>query len=555
MNIFIRIVVFILFIPVAVHFSYLFDAAVFQFHKPATVSVQIKKPAKTTENILLVPLDSRPPCLEFVKGLGKINNIDIITPPKEFLDNYHTPADAKKIAEWLNTNIPYAENAIVSTDMLRYGGLIASRTGQVMITDDDFFDYLDRLKKQTNYYIFSIIPRLIIPDDPETRPWPWHVTVYATKKDIYDHFGHTYDFEDMDGMLKRIPPEIIENFNQRFNKNNTFNMKLFEFAQKHDLSLIFGQDDAHPFGRPYENKLNIEQIIKSEKSERIVTSNGADELAMMELASHVVKKQKKPVKIFIEYSTQAAPDMVFHFMAEDIHDTVLDKINAIGAETASSKDDSDFILFVHAGDQRTSSDQLKNIANKIIALSKEKPLALVDLSANFMQRETILKTLINENFPLSSLIAYAGWNTAGNSIGTALSQACIFTVSKKSFSADDMPYIYKTNFEFTISRILDDWVYQKDVQDITDPMLIWRNVNIYQLGTNKASVEDKVADSIKRRQNSFFYKNFARYPFYSDEHGDYYITELNTEIKLPWDRTFEIDLKINTQTGIVIKNN
>lgn len=549
MNKFFKVVALILITPIAIHFSYLFDAALFHLYKPKTTPVEVKTPSEPAEKMLLIPLDSRPPCLGFVQKLGKINDIDIIVPSKELLDNYHKPADTKKLFAWLNENIKNTDNAIISTDMLRYGGLIASRTGLLLTNDETFLTSLSDIKNSSDYYMFSIIPRLIIPDDPQTRPWQWHTTVYATKKDIYDHFGHTYDFDDMDGMLKRIPPEIISSFNARFDQNHTFNRKLLSFALSHDINLIFGQDDAQPFGRPYENKLAIEKIIKAEKADHITTSNGADELAMLQLAHHVIKKQKEPVKIFVSYSTAKGPDMLFHFMAEDIKDTVADKINAIGAQTVPDKNSADFILFIHTGDQHTSSASLKAVAQNIKTLLKEKPIALVDLSVNFMQHETILKTLLNENVPLPSLIAYAGWNTAGNSIGTALSQAAIFTASKRSCPDAYMPHLYKTNFEFTINRILDDWAYQKDVQDIIDPMLLWKGIDTYKLEKNKSAVEKQIADSVKRRQKSFFYKNLGRFPFYSDIKKDYYITELSTEITLPWDRTFEIDLNVRTKAG------
>ena len=38
--------------------------------------------------ILLVPLDSRPPCREFVINGGKIIGREIVTPPTEYMDFY-----------------------------------------------------------------------------------------------------------------------------------------------------------------------------------------------------------------------------------------------------------------------------------------------------------------------------------------------------------------------------------------------------------------------------------------------------------------------------------
>ena len=50
-------------------------------------------PIQYQHKILLIPLDSRPPCTNFVIDLAKIVNIEIIIPPDEILDNYKTPAN------------------------------------------------------------------------------------------------------------------------------------------------------------------------------------------------------------------------------------------------------------------------------------------------------------------------------------------------------------------------------------------------------------------------------------------------------------------------------
>ena len=46
-------------------------------------------PLPVQEQLLLVPLDSRPPCTLIAQDLGRLASIDVILPPKELLDNYH----------------------------------------------------------------------------------------------------------------------------------------------------------------------------------------------------------------------------------------------------------------------------------------------------------------------------------------------------------------------------------------------------------------------------------------------------------------------------------
>ena len=48
---------------------------------------------KMERRVLLLPLDSRPPCLDFVADLGRIAGVEIIAPPEDILDYYTKPGD------------------------------------------------------------------------------------------------------------------------------------------------------------------------------------------------------------------------------------------------------------------------------------------------------------------------------------------------------------------------------------------------------------------------------------------------------------------------------
>ena len=56
-------------------------------------------------------------------------------------------------------------------------------------------------------------------------------------------------------------------------------------------------------------------------------------------------------------------------------------------------------------------------------IAKGQPTALVDLSKHFDSAETVLPQLIEAGFPVNRLLAYAGWNTTSNALGTAIGSA------------------------------------------------------------------------------------------------------------------------------------
>ena len=66
------------------------------------------------EELLLVPLDSRPVCSTMVQKLGKLAGINVIVPPKELLDNYQEPAKSKKLWQWLQNKSANYNTSIIS---------------------------------------------------------------------------------------------------------------------------------------------------------------------------------------------------------------------------------------------------------------------------------------------------------------------------------------------------------------------------------------------------------------------------------------------------------
>ena len=49
--------------------------------------------SKASVKILFIPLDDRPPCLQFTKQMGIIGDADVVTPPKELLGRFRSKLD------------------------------------------------------------------------------------------------------------------------------------------------------------------------------------------------------------------------------------------------------------------------------------------------------------------------------------------------------------------------------------------------------------------------------------------------------------------------------
>jgi hypothetical protein len=508
-------------------------------------------PAKT---VILIPLDSRPPCTQYVQQLAMLVNIKVIIPPPELLDYYKTPANKTALALWLKDAAKNADAAIVSTDMLIHGGLLSSRLGIGTPQDTEqalkLLTELHQTYPDLKIYAFHIIPRLLIADNEANFVYQQKMLKYSVLKDKILTFENPSDIKTLNALEKEIPPEVIQKYLTLNDATAAEGMQLIDMTEKGILNgLIIGQDDGQPFGLPTMVKNRLVNYLDHNPglADRVFITRGTDEVALTMLGHMVFQNGSFHPKIYTEYSHPDAPSIVMPFMPHSVERTVREKLGIAAAIPTSTLDDSDIVLYVHIGTRKTRGAVLTTAARRVKSLIESgRPVALVDLSEDYYGHETLLPYLIKENVPIGKLIAYAGWNTTSNSIGTAVTQATLFSLRlNETNSATDRLKLYQYNLDFLVSRFLDDWYFQKEVQPYVNARLKDAKVDVYNLNDNY----DQVNNWIKRLMNERAYALLQQALF--DKHitvdsdsgpFDIWITSLTVETALPWPRTFEIRL-------------
>ena len=81
--------------------------------------------------MLYIPLDNRPVCQDYVQQTMEAVDCKIIMPPEKYIASHEHEGNPEKITEWLQTKAPKADAAVISTNSLLYGGLVASRTHHI----------------------------------------------------------------------------------------------------------------------------------------------------------------------------------------------------------------------------------------------------------------------------------------------------------------------------------------------------------------------------------------------------------------------------------------
>ena len=502
----------------------------------------------TTKKVLLVPLDSRPPCGQLVADNGRTAGIEIILPPSETMDFYTLPGDTSKMRKWLYDEIKDCDEAIISIDQLLYGGLIASRNKP--IKDEDITALAEYLKKlhgdnpNIKIHAFSILPRMNPPD---------FVEKYQDRKKLmeWSRLVHKYDdnplsetAEKIQILEREIPSEQIKAYTEIYNRNLRLNCLLANLVADGTLEdLTFGQDDGEVYSLPnlklkeFMHYLHKNQIAK----DKLAILHGADEVALSILTNIISRSNS--FKVYVDYSSEKAATKVMPYMAICNQDTAHERLNFHHDVIVSTPEEADYILFISATDEETMDRRRYNAEKLLDYQQRGKPVALVDLSKNFIAQEALLPILIKENFPVNSLIAYAGWNTASNSVGTAISQAEIYlTALNQGLEQDSVVYSNISNLN---NRICEDYYYLKDVIDLVNINLKKKGYsNVYDLdlehnykwavdmmeaAMNQRLVQYKTSDAFTK---SFWLKN-----------TEYTVTNMQISSYFPWPRTFEINLK------------
>ena len=220
---------------------------------------------QTQTRILLVPLDGRPPCKQFVIDAGLIAGIEIIIPPSNLQDYYSQAGDTNGMRQWLLDNANGADAVIISIDQLLYGGLLAAREKDLPAAESEnlitFLKDFHAKYPAISLYAFSILPRQT-PQDT--------IDGYQERKDLLEYSrltgrkaaGLAIDETRLANLKASIPPASLSRYLSHFTKNEKLNEQLIKLAQENILTqLILGQDDGEPFSIPNIEKEHLRKYI------------------------------------------------------------------------------------------------------------------------------------------------------------------------------------------------------------------------------------------------------------------------------------------------------
>lgn len=514
-------------------------------------------PPHYKKTILLVPLDSRPPCQQLVIDTALMDNIKVIVPPPEVLDYYYAAGDTKALAKWLRENFAAADAALLSVDQLLHGGLIASREGKRSAADSQQVISLLRELHQKSpaipIYAFNILPRITPP--PSIGGYSlWDDFIELSR--LTDQLALAPDKKKqarLDELKKKLPAKDLAQYLALYENNYELNKSLARLVRDGTLKMaVLGQDDGEEFGIPNMKKRQLQKYLAAENisSDKFFITHGADELALSLLSKLSAEEHHYQPKVYIEYNPPYIRDYIMPYMAGPVEATLKEKLGLLNAVTVSTPAEADLTLFISCVNKeipdtrRRSADRLKEL------IAAGCTPALVDLSEHFLAEETVFPFLLSRGVPLQELAAYAGWNTTSNSIGTAVSQAVIFAAAKKDLkSRGEALFLWQNKLTLLNNRFLEDYYYLKDIIDRVNLGLNragYVYVNDLDMDRNYRWANAMLQTSLAERAGRLRHTTAFRTPAKVTWPGGslrLQVKKLAIDTCYPWPRTFEIYLR------------
>lgn len=524
---------------------------------PAHV-LHARNSSKLPTKILLIPLDDRPPCLQFPVKMGLIGDAEIVAPPMELLGKFTDAGKSDQIIEWIKKqDLKTFDAAIVSVDMLAYGGLVAMRvhdtTDQAAMKRLEFVREMRKSAPQMKIYASSVIMRLAPTGTLANEPYRENLARWA---EISVDPNLKTETAALDA---KIPAEALANYKAARIRDLKINRAVVDLVKNKTIDyLILSQDDAKPKGVHVADRENLIAYTKKlNLSERIAVQPGADEVSMLLLARSLSDKYDFHPTIKAVYSSEEARAKVMPFEDRALFETVGFHIKAVGARETADETKADALFYVYAS--RFEKNSAERFAADIKAKLDEKKqiiVADIDPKGDVQGGDVSFTESLAEQKSLSRINSYAAWNTAGNTIGTTLPQGVIFALAKAKLLKSEAAKTRILTAEnwFTFHRVLDDYYFHNIVRAKAKNYIRenkWNALRLSDEATGK--VENYSLNLLKESFNELTRDYFGAS---SKNLESNLICEnpSNLTFDLPWNRTFEAAINFDLQCRPAFQN-
>jgi hypothetical protein len=478
--------------------------------------------------IALVPLDERPVTTRLPRQVAAVAGVDVLLPPPEALPRKRGPGDLDRLRAWLIEAAEGVDAAVVALDTLGQGGLIPSRIGAAdELTIAARWEPLARLRIPVHASI--VILRTPDADDADEEPdyFADHGrAIHAWSASL--HRGHPEPGQ--------IPVPVKSDVLGRRLRHHVLNLHAVQLAHRNVLdSLAIGADDSAVWGvGSLELQWLRNWIDWLDLGGRVRGYAGADEIGTTQVARAITATEPAAVRVAVLAADTDRLRLVPRYESRPLADTITDHLAACGAVPAVDRTTADLILVVHPPEDGRKDLAIEppehlddEAARRSAALITElvdqgHAVAVADCGLSNGAHDTLIQELRSRLGDWDRLAGYAGWNTAGNTVGTAVAAGVTYVVAQRQGRFDPAAHA-----QLLRHRLLEDWGW----------MARERGRIRAELGTDRTRHDHVPPDSrvIADAETRLADRLHDLDPGWQLVPGS---------VRLPWDRTAEIDFRL-----------
>lgn len=504
----------------------------------AFFETQVEAREKEKGAFIFIPLDDRPVCYSYPVKVMEAAGYKILTPPEKFLATRTTPADTEKLWKWLESRAEKVDAAVISTDALIYGGLVASRTHMLPMAALEA--KVNRLKdlqmdKDIRFYGFSTLMRTPRESYGNVEPAYYSnvgpaIYRYSQLSDKSDLHAESLleDFE-VGAFERNLAKAHLKDWLDRRNKNMEVNRQLAMLARmgRFDYFAI-GKDDNAPLSHTHmeARKISFSNADVSDESFQILP--GVDQLGLLLLTRAANELSGTVPKVYQMYVEGVGPKTIPQYSDLPLGTSVPEQIIAAGGKIVYQPEAADVVLAINTPADGTMYDStsLSNqyfaspankryIANLGKMLERGVNISLADVAFSNGGDNGFMNEMSLRGYT-DKLSAYNGWNTADNTIGFAIAQGMLAPKIEK-----------EKQLMLMRERVLDDWYYQSNARRlITDELEKAKKTEFkYSLNDMMPKVRKQAFDIMNRLAANYDITAGTKF-----------------DVVFPWNRLFEVDI-------------
>lgn len=498
--------------------------------------------------LVLVPLDNRPVTYLLPAQICRVAGVKATIAPRDLLGSLTVPTNPGGLGLWLSETIKSRapEKLLVCLDSLIYGGLINSRRGEE--SESEIFNRLKEIgdwKKlsPTALSTYAQASIMRISDNYDCTEEKAYWSRYGREIFQWSEMMHknSSGTKLAQGTLalaeSRIEPTVREDYLKTRRRNFRANMRLLDYVKSGALDfLVYSQDDSGEFGF---NVLEKEKLLRAASdggiARKVMSYAGSDETILTLLSRALLESSGRRPRVSVHYTSHFGSRTASRYEGQTIGDSVEKHIHASGLNVANESDGKeDFQILVHCvesqqGDhillpgqvdlrQINTQEAVKKALDFI--QQSNSPVILCDLAYSNGSDPLLITELLKHKSLLQKLWSYAGWNTSGNSLGSAIALGIARWYSEMQGTREQQERYFQ---EAMFIRFADDWAYQTQVR----PQL-----------NGQAVPDSRLAELMK--------------PYMTEISSSAGWNIPSARVCLPWQRTFEIEIAIGSQSNEII---